>query len=122
VVEVANPEEKLRPGMTATVTIKTNEAKNVMRIPNAALRYKPTPPEGPDGKPIIPPPDAPLAKGTGRVYVLTSDKLGDEKDEKRIVPIGITDGINTVVLEGGLAKDAKIVTDENDSGDKKKMF
>ena len=85
VVEVANPDEKLRPGMTATVTIRTHEAKGVLRVPNAALRYKPTPPTGPNGKPVPQPLEAPLQKGTGRVYVLTSDKPGDEKDESKIV-------------------------------------
>ncbi len=53
------------------------------RIPNAALRYKPTPPTGPDGKPVPQPPEAPLEKGKGRVWVLTSDKPGGEKDEMR---------------------------------------
>jgi HlyD family secretion protein len=120
VVEVANPEEKLRPGMTATVTVKTHEAKNVLRIPNAALRYKPTPPEGPDGKPILPPPEPALEKGMGRVYLLTSDKLGEEKDEKRIVPIGITDGINTEIKPDALPAGSKVVTDENDTDDSKK--
>ncbi len=32
---------KLRPGMTATVYIISGEAKNVLRIPNAALRFTP---------------------------------------------------------------------------------
>src|SRR5262245_37426630 len=81
VVEVENPEEKLRPGMTATVTIKTHEVKAALRIPNAALRYKPTPPMGPNGKPIPQPPEPPLAKGTGRVFLLTNEKPGDEKTE-----------------------------------------
>src|SRR5258708_22343550 len=44
VVDVENPDMKLRPGMTATVTVKTREVKDVLRLPNAALRYKPTPP------------------------------------------------------------------------------
>ena len=119
IVEVANPEEKLRPGMTATVTIKTHESKGVMRIPNAALRYKPTPPEK-DGKPVPAPPEPPLAKGTGRVYVLTSDKAGDEKDEKRVIPIGVTDGINTELPAGSLPEGTKVVTDESDDESKKK--
>ena len=63
VVEVDNPDEKLRPGMTATITIHTREAKGVPRVPNAALRFKPTPPQGPDGKPIPQPPEPPLAEG-----------------------------------------------------------
>jgi HlyD family secretion protein len=119
VVEVDNPEEKLRPGMTATVTIKTHEVKAAFRVPNAALRYKPTPPNGPNGKPVPQPPEAPLAKGTGRVWVITSDKPGDEKAEPHVVSIGVTDGINTEVT-GGLDANAKVVTDEVDDPDKKK--
>jgi HlyD family secretion protein len=41
IVNVENPELKLRPGMTATVTIIVGEAKNVLRVPNAALRFTP---------------------------------------------------------------------------------
>ena len=41
IVEVDNPELKLRPGMTATVSIVTGEAKNALRISNAALRFTP---------------------------------------------------------------------------------
>jgi len=119
VVEVENPGEKLRPGMTATVTIKTKEVKNTLRVPNAALRYKPTPPMGPNGKPVPQPPEAPLVKGTGRVFLLTSDKPGDEKTEPKIVNVGVTDGINTEIT-GGLQPGAKLVTDEMDDLEKKK--
>jgi HlyD family secretion protein len=114
VIEVDNPDEKLRPGMTATVTIATREAKGVPSIPNAALRYKPTPAKGPDGKPLPKPPEAPLAKGQGRVWLLTSDKPGDEKTEMRVVPIGITDGLRTQLEGGALELGAKVVTDEVD--------
>jgi HlyD family secretion protein len=41
IVNVENPELKLRPGMTATVTIIVGEAKNALRVPNAALRFTP---------------------------------------------------------------------------------
>jgi HlyD family secretion protein len=122
VVQVENPDEKLRPGMTATVTIRTHESKGVLRIPNAALRYKPTPPDGPNGKPITPPPEPPLAKGMGRVYVLTSDKPGDEKEEQRLVHIGVTDGINTQLTGTELPEGTKVVVDEIDDDKKKKMF
>jgi HlyD family secretion protein len=118
VVEVDNPEEKLRPGMTATVTVKTKEVKSAQRVPNAALRYKPTPPMGPNGKPIPQAPEPPLAKGTGRVYVLTNDKPGDEKIEARIIATGITDGINTEVT-APLTPGIKLVTDEMDDPSKK---
>ena len=120
VVEVDNPEAKLRPGMTATVTINTREARGVRRVPNAALRYRPTPPQGPDGKPIPQPPEPPLAKGHGRIFLLTSDKLGDEKDEQKVIPIGITDGLFTELTSDPLAVGTKVVTDELESEDKKK--
>jgi HlyD family secretion protein len=119
VVEVENPEEKLRPGMTATVTIKTKEVKGTLRIANAALRYKPSPPTDANGKPLPQPPEAPLPKGTGKVFVLVNDKPGDEKAEPRTVQIGITDGINTEVT-GGLPLGVKVVTDEVDDEEKKK--
>jgi len=41
IVEVDNPEIKLRPGMTATVSIVIGEAKNKLLVPNAALRFNP---------------------------------------------------------------------------------
>jgi HlyD family secretion protein len=41
VVSVANPEKKLLPGMTARVEFLTNSATNVLKVPNAALRFKP---------------------------------------------------------------------------------
>jgi HlyD family secretion protein len=120
VVEVFNPEEKLRPGMTSTITVRTHEAHDVPRVPNAALRFRPTPPVGPDGKPVPQPPEPALAKGQGRVWVLTNEKPGQEKDETRLVSIGITDGIYTQVTDPSLTVGTKVVTDETDTDDKKK--
>jgi HlyD family secretion protein len=42
ILEVPNPEEKLRPKMTANVTIEVAQVKDVLRVPNAALRFRPT--------------------------------------------------------------------------------
>jgi HlyD family secretion protein len=42
IVNVENPEKKLLPGMTATVSMIVGEAKNILRVPNAALRFTPT--------------------------------------------------------------------------------
>jgi len=42
IVNLDNPEKKLLPGMTATVSIIVGEAKDVLRVPNAALRFTPT--------------------------------------------------------------------------------
>jgi len=42
IVDAENPELKLRPGMTATVSIVVNEVKDVLKAANAALRFTPT--------------------------------------------------------------------------------
>ena len=41
VIEVKNPDLKLRPGMTATASIVTAQRNNALKVPNAALRFKP---------------------------------------------------------------------------------
>jgi len=48
VIDVANPELKLKPGMTATVSVVTDRRRDVLSVPNAALRFRPdgTPPGG----------------------------------------------------------------------------
>ncbi len=43
VIDVPNNELKLKPGMTATVTLEIARAESVLRVPNAALRFRPTP-------------------------------------------------------------------------------
>ena len=42
VVDAPNPDLRLKPGMTATITLETARRENVLRIPNAALRFRPT--------------------------------------------------------------------------------
>jgi HlyD family secretion protein len=47
ILEVPNPDGKLRPSMTANVTIEAAQVANVLRVPNAALRFRP--PEAKEG-------------------------------------------------------------------------
>jgi HlyD family secretion protein len=42
IIDVRNEDQKLKPGMTATLTLEVARADNVLRIPNAALRFRPT--------------------------------------------------------------------------------
>src|SRR6185312_2301858 len=42
VIDVNNPEQKLKPGMTANLTITIDERNNVLKVPNSALRFVPT--------------------------------------------------------------------------------
>lgn len=116
VIEVDNREEKLRPGMTATVLIRTREAKGAVRVPNAALRYKPSPPPAEPGKAVVPVPEAPLPKGQGRLYVVTDTARGSEKAEARLVGVGVTDGIFTEIVSG-LGAGETLVVDENEAAD-----
>jgi HlyD family secretion protein len=129
VVLVDNPDKKLRPGMTATVTVKAKEALHALRVPNAALRFKPTVSKTgkgdragkgetgaapTSGKASLRPHEKALDAKHGRVFVLTDETPGAEKIEPKIVEIGITDGVNTEILGDVLAKDSKVVTDETD--------
>ena len=41
VIDVNNPEQKLKPGMTANLTVTIDERNNVLKVPNAALRFTP---------------------------------------------------------------------------------
>ncbi|HYH86333.1 MAG TPA: efflux RND transporter periplasmic adaptor subunit, partial [Pyrinomonadaceae bacterium] len=41
VIDVANPEQKLKPGMTANLTITIDERNDVVKVPNSALRFTP---------------------------------------------------------------------------------
>jgi HlyD family secretion protein len=41
VIDVANPDLKLKPGMTATVSIVTDRRRDVLTVPNTALRFRP---------------------------------------------------------------------------------
>ena len=43
VIEVENPDLKLRPGMTANVTVNYDRRENALRVPNSALRFRPPP-------------------------------------------------------------------------------
>ena len=42
VIDVSNPDQKLKPGMTANLTITIDERSNVLKVPNSALRFTPT--------------------------------------------------------------------------------
>lgn len=120
VIDVDNPDMKLRPGMTATVTIRTAESKGVTRIPNAALRFKPSPPVDKDGKKIPQDPLPALGAHKGRIYVISDETLGKEKVAPREIDIGITDGVTTE-LKTDLSG-VKFVIDETDDPNKKRSF
>jgi HlyD family secretion protein len=104
VVEADNPDGKLLPGMTAHVSIRLAERTDALRVPNAALSYRP--------KDRDDEPGARAVRGT-RVHV-----LGGGKPRAVAVSTGITDGSHTEILEGEIrVGDAVIVRETSPKKD-----
>lgn len=112
VIDVDNPDLKLRPGMTATVSITTQEARDVPAVRNAALRFKP------DGESLE---LTPLQFGQGRVFQVAGGAVGNEEVVPKVVSVGITDGLWTQVTSG-LGVGDKVVTEQLDKEVKKRKF
>ncbi len=100
VIGVDNGDLKLRPGMTANATIIVAEAKNVIKIPNAALRFRPPQPENGDkgGSTDTGAGNGRRGPGERVVYVLVKGR------KLRSVPVvtGISDDGFTEFVKGGL--------------------
>ncbi|TVQ01825.1 MAG: efflux RND transporter periplasmic adaptor subunit [Balneolaceae bacterium] len=88
IIAVNNDERLLKPGMTAEVSIITDERHDVLRVRNTALRAR-----LPDS---IRPDDPPVEEGMdGRAYLYS----GGEITAKRI-KTGLSDGVYTEIIEG----------------------
>jgi len=95
VVAVDNPEQKLLPGMTANVRIVVDSRPNVLKVPNAALRFRPPGEEAPAAAQAPPgtPGSGPSPQGGGlptieqtRERLVRELKLTEEQ-QKRLEPI-----------------------------------
>lgn len=120
VIDVENPDLKLRPGMTATVSVKTRQAQGVVAVPNAALRYRPKPPSAEDAKKKLATgaPKA-LSHGQGRLYSVAGTPPNETVQEK-IVQVGITDGVFTEVE--GIGPGETVVTSEQSEEPRRKFL
>jgi HlyD family secretion protein len=101
IIAVANPEQKLFPGMTADVSILVLERDNVLKVPNAALRYSP-----PENAQFSASPPKQLQRAQQLAYALQADNV---TLTPKIVRTGATDGVVTEILEGLSAAD-RVVT------------
>ncbi|MES2755574.1 MAG: efflux RND transporter periplasmic adaptor subunit [Pseudomonadota bacterium] len=124
---VANPSLELRPGMTATADIVTTAKQNVLLVPNAALRFKPTDATaGAQGGGIAssltfrprrgdrPERTATVGRGAQQtVYV----KGADGKPQAVRVITGDSDGQMTEVTGGDLKPGQAVITGQLASGD-----
>ena len=135
VINVDNPEKILLPGMTAYVNIAVAERKEVLLIPNAALRFKPANGDGKkpaaspkdggshpgDGSVVAKPKDEKRLPGhphdafSGKVYVLEAGELKPVS-----VTLGITDNRNTEITGGELKVGEQVVVGEAQSEDQSK--
>ncbi len=103
VVAVENPEEILRPGMTAYVNVVVAQRKGVLLVPNAALRFRPE--AGPEAAAPKRRPQEPRGDGMrATVYVLAESRLVPKS-----IRIGITDGRFTEVVSGDLKEAEPVV-------------
>ena len=99
VISAPNADLKLKPGLTANVTIYTQERSGVLAVANKALRFTPTKETvGKDIKIVD-------CKGKNKVWTLNDKTLTAHP-----VTIGQTDGINTEITKG-LKQGDKIVTE-----------
>ena len=100
IITVENPGQKLFPGMTADISILTAAKKNILKIVNAALRYSP-----PEGVQFEQTPPAKLERTQRLVYAPgAAGKL-----KSIIVKTGLTDGVNTEIIDG-LAEKNRVIT------------
>ena len=88
VISAPNADLKLKPGLTANVTIYTAERKNVTCVPSKALRYTPT-------KETIGKRKIVDCNGKNKVWTLEGNNIAAHR-----VNIGMTDGTNTELLDG----------------------
>jgi HlyD family secretion protein len=99
VIQVDNKDLTLKPGMTANVSIHIRDYKDVLKIPNAALRYRPSEKKKTEGEKE--PPGA-------RVYVVGKDGKPDTVQVKA----GTSDGTYTRLLEGNLKEGDQVIVAE----------
>lgn len=90
IITVDNRDLKLKPGMTANVTIVTARKENPLRVPNATLRFRM--------------PDLPVDRKTTKVWRLRADT-----PEPVVVSTGIADSLFTEIAEGPLAEGDAVV-------------
>jgi HlyD family secretion protein len=143
VINVDNPEQKLKPGMTANLTITIDERNNVLKVPNSALRFRPQNANNNSGTgnaggqggqgqgrrrqqgdnaagangggndSNFAPASAPVLAGQTRIVWVLGQ---DGKPQSRRIKIGLSDGASTEVVEGNLNEGDMVITGQTVSG------
>jgi HlyD family secretion protein len=143
VIDVNNPDQKLKPGMTANLTITIDERNNVLKVPNSALRFTPQDATrqrtgagagqgqagqgqgrrqqqqgdnaagGNSGENRFAPASAPVLPGQVRVVWVMGQ---NGKPERRRITVGLSDGSATEVVDGELKEGEMVITGQQVSG------
>lgn len=135
ILTTPNPEQKLKPGMTATVSVDDETKRDVLLIPNAALRFK-APADQPKNSPSGTPSGSASGKSSGErraendtrggrerakedgprpVRVFTLDPTDSKKLVPHLVTLGITDGTVTEIVKSDLKEGDAIVVGGGDA-------
>ena len=111
VIGVNNKDLRLKPGMTANVSIVVDQKDQVLKVPNAALRFNPVKSERADGA-------RPSAVPAGQV-LRSSGELGGAKAVWRMGPsgdpeaipveVGISDGVFTAIVTDALTESDDVI-------------
>lgn len=125
IISAPNPKLQLRPGMTATVAIETKELKDVILVPDAALRF--LPPKPPDMKEEKKRREREKSKQSreekdkkvGRPGVVWVES--PQGPERRDVFLGVGDGKYTEITGGPLKVGEKVYTKVLDDGKRAQM-
>jgi HlyD family secretion protein len=144
VIDVSNPEQKLKPGMTANLTITIDERNNVLKVPNSALRFMPQDASGQRSSAGA----GGNSNGQGRRRQQGDNANGssqqgsgnqsqfapasapvlagqtrlvwvldqDGKPQSRRIKVGLTDGVATEVVEGDLNEGDMVITGQTLTG------
>jgi HlyD family secretion protein len=106
VIDVGNSELKLKPGMTANIEFVVATQSNVIRIPNAALLFRPDPTLLQRLHIAVPQPVMNLQSAAKTIWVLRNGK-----PEPVSVRTGISDGSFTAVILGDIQPGDALITD-----------
>ncbi|MEW6446347.1 MAG: efflux RND transporter periplasmic adaptor subunit [Pseudomonadota bacterium] len=119
ILEVANDDQSLRPGMTATAEITTQERENVLLVPNAALRFNPSAQNaGAQKKSLVqslvpsPPPRSTSERGNKEAGKGGKQRIWVLRDGQPVsmeVRTGVTNGKQTEILGGELEVGMEVI-------------
>jgi HlyD family secretion protein len=123
VIEAANPDLKLMPGMTASISFQIEAKENVLRVPAAGLRFVPLPAQvRPEDRHFVDAATANPQEGEPPKTAVEKTELARSRQRRRVwvkdgdllravpVTLGLIENQYAELLEGDLADGQAVVT------------